>query len=136
MGLGAALTDRAKIVGTSVSTERIEGTKVSQKSEGPWFRARLDLSPEDESSQDSGYRRRQMTPTLMLSKRDSTGGKIIIKGKDQLLVKSNQILEQTGGAEDTWLFEVKGRPGLIRKRRAVMGYICNLVKVEATDKRK
>jgi hypothetical protein len=109
---------------------------VATKAEGDWFRARLELPNEDESSQDSGYRHRQVLPTLMLGKRDSKGKSVAIKGKDQVLVKSNQIKEQTGGVEDEWLFEVKGRPSPIRKRRAVIGYMCNLVKVEATDKRK
>lgn len=135
MGLGAALTDRAKIIRTGVGAQRIEGTKVVERLEGPWFRARLDLPNEDETSQDAGSRRRQVLPTLMLGKRDSKGGRIAIKGKDQVIVKSNQIAEQTDGAEDEWLFEVKGRPSPIRKRRAVIGYMCNLVKVEATDKR-
>lgn len=135
MALGAALTDRAKIVGKKVGTQRIEGTKVAADIEGEWFRARLELPSEDESPEDSGRRRRQVLPTLMLRKRDIVGGRVVIKGKDRVLVKSNQIEEQTDGAEDEWLFEIKGRPSPIRKRRAVIGYMCNLVKVEATDER-
>ena len=137
MSLGAALTDKARVIGrgTGPKPTRIEGTKVTKPEEGEWFKCRLELPKEDEGAEDSGRFRRQVTPSLMLGKRNLKGEKNVVRGRDQIRVKSNQILEQTGGAEDEWTFEVKGRPEPIRKRRAVIGYQVNLVKVEATDQR-
>jgi hypothetical protein len=122
MALGAALVDRARLIASEPTGERVEGTTYFAPMEGEWFRARLFLPAAQEGpDQPRGYRRAISHPQLMFGMRDAAGELVRLHFNDRVLVQSVE--------QDVYsVWKVNGEPQPIRKKRSMIGWLANLEK--------
>lgn len=126
MGLGAVCVDRARVVTSSMSGPRVEGSSGSTPVTGPWFKARLTLT-ETRGRPDptTGARVQTKQPTLLCLPTDTAGGAVVLTIEDRLEVSSVQL--------GTQVYDVAGDPTPIRKKRRVIGFQVDLQLVKRGD---
>lgn len=123
MALGAVLVDRARVLRRQAAAQRVEGTTPMVTVGGAWFRARLFLQGGREmEGEQASYRRVVPGPQLMYALRDADGQPIELGFDDRVEVDSPQL----GRA----VWRVNGEPEKIRKRRAVIGHLATLERVQ------
>ena len=128
MSLNAALKDRARLVTRAAEPGRVEGKTVASPAiDSAWFKCRLEL-PEAGFTPGPGDRRRVVSaPTLMFGLRDAEGQPVV------MLARRHKVEVESVAQGRAGLWEVKGDPAPIRKKRRVIGWSVTLSKVEDRD---
>jgi hypothetical protein len=113
--LGAALVDRARVVGRKAAGRKVAGRTIYSTVSSEWFKARLTLSaPAERTDEATGVMPATHSPTLLLGVRDMAGDPIELSGNDRIEVASREL--------GTALYDVVGGAAPLRKKRRVIGY--------------
>lgn len=123
MAVGAATPHRAR-VRREVRGARVEGRVTTAPAWGESFRCRFVPASESETRDQSGVKR-SLSPTLFVTRR-------ALRAAASLPLRASQRVEVTHDGAVT-LFEVKGDPKPVQKRRTVLAYVAQLQKVKASD---
>lgn len=120
MALGSALVDRAARLTEEGTGQSVQGTKQHTPDLGPDFRCRLELQEGNERNRQERTTG-EVRPRLMTGKKALDGTALIFRQDDKVRVISPEL----GTA--TW--KVVGEPKPMRKRRTLLGWELNLVRV-------
>lgn len=118
MGLNAVLKDKGRTISQEKSEVRIEGTKQRITSQSVQFKCRLEMVKSSEAS-DQGYHRTAVRPRIMVGKRTE------LRANQSIEILSPQI-----HGNDEWVeYSIDGDPEPYRKKKSVVGWEANLVRV-------
>jgi hypothetical protein len=121
VAIGAAMSDRARLIKHGRSTERVEGRFLpTGPTPGPWFRCYYDPGTESEARSTGGVRRSHPA-TLMFKLRAMDGTLVEATAKDEVEIQSRRF--------GTIRMEIMGTPEPIAKRTSRIGWIAALQKV-------
>jgi hypothetical protein len=121
MAIGAAMSDRARLIVHGRSAERVEGRFLpSGPTPGPWFRCYYDPGTESEARSTGGVRRTRPA-TLMFKLRAMDGSLVEAKASDEVEINSRRF--------GTIRMEIVGTPEPITKRISRIGWQAQLQKV-------
>ena len=126
MGCNTALVDKGYVVDRVGTGTKIEGTTFfteADTDEGDWFRMRLEPPVGGETKDDARERRTRSASRSLVARRTKSGELVAIKAKTKVFVRSKQL------GEGLWM--VTGDPTPIRKKRRVIGWECDFVRVES-----
>ena len=126
MGLGTALVDRARVVKKEAAGARVGGRTTLAPVSGQWFKARLFLpsagAAPDSLDTQGGRRKMIKQPTLLFALRDVDREAVQVSAEFRLDVDSPEL----GRA----VWEVRGDPEPLRKKRRVIGYYATLKRTD------
>lgn len=123
MAFRSALVDRARLISKSDTGEKVNGRTTLKPVTSEWFRVRLFPAQGTESPDTQGGRKRNVKrPQLLADRIDAVGETIEITANDQIEVDSPEL------GRSVW--EVDGDPQIVRKKRAVLGFLANVSRLE------
>lgn len=122
MALGAALRDRARIIRTSGSGERVEGSVTRAETTSAEFRCMYDPGDAPENRSTGGVRLVERGATLLTGKRFLDGTPLELRHNDVVVIDSRRF--------GTLRFQVSGKPERIVKRTTWLGYLAPLQAVD------
>ena len=121
MGFLYALVDRARLIRREDTGQKVDGRRVYETTETPWFRARLTLTQSGEQKQ-SGRTRVMRGPELLYALTDDAGNSVSLHADDRVEVMSDDLGRGVWG--------VNGEPELMRRRTGLVGGLAILQRVE------
>ena len=120
MAIGAAMSDRARLIKHTRSGTKVEGRFIPTSTPGPWFRCYYDPGTESES-RGPGSVRRVLPATLIFKLRATDGSLVVASAKDEVEIESRRF----GNVR----MEIVGEPEALAKRFSRIGWLAQLQKV-------
>lgn len=121
MGLRSALVDRAYIQRRRPDAVKVNGRTVHSLAETAAIRCRLTINDSAERL-DEGRKVSDSRPSLTLYRRDGDGLEVVPAKTDRVRVVSRELGEG--------VYEIDGKPQPIRKKRRLLGWLVNVVRLE------
>lgn len=122
MGINSVLVDQGRTLTNSSTIKRVEGTTRVTQVAGTWFRCRLFLAGGMEMTDSGGHPRTVPAPQFLYGLRDSTGQPVNLNADQRLEIESVEL--------GTAVWQLTEDPEPLRKKRAVLGYLGTLRRVD------